>query len=35
MFAATMVMIIYLSYALPQELDEAKAQAESGIAQLR
>ncbi|BEI80372.1 hypothetical protein CcaverHIS002_0109010 [Cutaneotrichosporon cavernicola] len=34
-FAATMVVIIYLSYALPQELEETKAQAESGIAQLR
>lgn len=34
-FAATIVTIIYLNYALPQELDEIKMHAESGINHLR
>lgn len=34
-FAATMVMIIYVSYALPQEMDEVKGQIARGIDQLR
>jgi hypothetical protein len=35
LFAATVVTIIYLTYALPQELDDWKAYATSGIEQLR
>ncbi|KAL1409401.1 hypothetical protein Q8F55_003384 [Vanrija albida] len=35
MFVSTVVMITYLSYALPQEIEEVKQHAESGIEQLR
>lgn len=35
MFVSTVVMITYLSYALPQEIQEVKQHAESGIEQLR
>lgn len=34
-FAATVVSIIYLYYALPQELDDIKSYTQSGIGQLR